>query len=106
MAAFKFRLQQVLDIRQQTEQQVAAKLAQAEMVADEARIAQRALERIQERGSDALHKAHAAQPTIGQLKTIGYVIEQLSQHIVDAQSRVESAEQHVADTRTDLTEAL
>ena len=40
MSAFKFRLQQVLDLREQHEKQVAAKLAEAEMAADEARLPQ------------------------------------------------------------------
>jgi flagellar FliJ protein len=106
MSAFKFRLQQVLDLREQHEKQVAAKLAEAEVAADEARIAQKALETIRESGSQALRSAHGSEPTIGQLKTIGYVIEQLNHHILDAQSRVEMAEQLVTQARTDLTSAL
>jgi flagellar FliJ protein len=106
MSAFKFRLQQVLDLREQHEQQVAAKLAEAESAADEARVAHQALEAIRQSGSHALRAAHATEPTIGQLKTIGYVIEQLNHHIVDAQSRVEMAEQLVTQARGDLTSAL
>ena len=106
MSAFKFRLQQVLELREQHEKQVAAKLAEAETAADEARVAQKALEAIRQSGSQALRSAHASEPTIGQLKTIGYVIEQLNHHIVDAQSRVEMAEQLVTQARTDLTSAL
>lgn len=106
MSAFKFRLQQVLELREQHEKQVAAKLAEAETAADEARVAQKALEAIRQSGSQALRSAHASEPTIGQLKTIGYVIEQLNHHIVDAQSRVEMAEQLVNQARTDLTSAL
>ena len=106
MSAFKFRLQQVLELREQQEKQVAAKLAEAEMAADEARMAQRALETIRQSGSQALRSAHGSEPTIGQLKTIGYVIEQLNHHIIDAQSRVEMAEQLVSQARTDLTSAL
>lgn len=106
MSAFKFRLQQVLELREQQEKQVAAKLAEAEMAADEARMAQRALETIRQSGSQALRSAHGSEPTIGQLKTIGYVIEQLNHHIIDAQSRVEMAEQIVSQARTDLTSAL
>jgi len=106
MSGFKFRLQQVLDIREQSEKQAAAKLAEAEATADEARIAQRALETIQEHGSRELHRAHASEPTIGQLKTLGYVIEQLNYHIADAQTRVDSAENAVSEKRTDLTAAL
>ena len=37
--AFKFRLQPVLELREQEEKEVAARLAEAEAVADEARIA-------------------------------------------------------------------
>jgi flagellar FliJ protein len=106
MSAFKFRLQQVLELREQHEKQAAAKLAEAETAADEARVAQKALETIQQRGSQALRNAHASEPTIGQLKTIGYVIEQLNHHIVDARSRVEAAEQVMTQARTDLTSAL
>jgi flagellar FliJ protein len=106
MSAFKFRLQSVLELREQQERTVAGKLAEAESAADEARLAQKALETIQQRGSAAMRQAHASEPTIGQLKTIGYVIEQLNHHIVDAQSRVEEAEQLVTQARTDLTSAL
>jgi flagellar protein FliJ len=106
MSAFKFRLQSVLELREQQERQVAAKLAEAESAADEARVAAQALETIRQTGSQALRSAHASEPTIGQLKTIGYVIEQLNHHIVDAQTRVEMAEQVVAEARTDLTSAL
>jgi len=106
MSAFKFRLQQVLDLREQHEKQVAAKLAEAETAADEARVAQKALETIKQSGSQALREAHNGEATIGQLKTIGYVIEQLNHHIVDAQSRVEMAEQVVTQARGDLTSAL
>jgi flagellar protein FliJ len=106
MSAFKFRLQQVLELREQQEKQVAAKLAQAQSAADEARLAQQALESIQQTGSEAIRSAHAGEATVGQLKTIGYVIEQLNHHIVDAQTRVETAEQAVTQARTDLTSAL
>jgi len=106
MSAFKFRLQQVLELREQEEKQIAAKLAEAETAADEARVAQKALESIRQSGSQALRSAHSTEPTIGQLKTIGYVIEQLNHHIIDAQSRVEMAEQLVSQARTDLTSAL
>jgi flagellar FliJ protein len=106
MSAFKFRLQQVLDLREQHEKQVAGKLAEAESAADEARVAQKALETIRQSSSKALHTAHGGEPTIGQLKTLGYVIEQLNHHVVDAQSRVDSAEQLVTEARTDLTSAL
>ena len=106
MSAFKFRLQQVLELREQHEKQVAAKLAEAESAADEARVAHKALETIRQNGSQALRSAHGGEPTAGQLKTIGYVIEQLNHHIIDAQTRVEMAEQIVSQARTDLTSAL
>ncbi|MEO7085049.1 MAG: flagellar export protein FliJ [Gemmatimonadaceae bacterium] len=106
MSAFKFRLQNVLELREKQEIQTAAKLAEAESAADEARVARSALESIQLSGARALHEAHAAEPTIGHLKTIGYVIDQLNHHIAGAQSRVDDAEQVVDKTRTDLTSAL
>jgi flagellar export protein FliJ len=104
MGAFKFRLQSVLELREQSEREAAGKLADAENKADEARIAQRALESIRQSGAEAMHTAHA--PTVGQMKTIGYVLEQLNHHIADAQTRVAAAEQVVTQARTDLTSAL
>ncbi|HEX3865689.1 MAG TPA: flagellar export protein FliJ [Gemmatimonadaceae bacterium] len=106
MSAFKFRLQSVLELREKQEQQTAAKLADAESAADEARLARQALEVIQQNNARALHAAHANAPTIGQLKTIGYVIDQLNTHIVDAQTKVVAAEQDVSRARSDLTTAL
>lgn len=106
MSGFKFRLQQVLELREMEEKQVAARLAEAECAADDARVAQQALETIRQGGSQSLRDAHANESTIGQLKTMGYVIEQMNHHITDAQSRVESAEQVVTKARTDLTSAL
>ena len=106
MSAFKFRLQQVLELREQHEKQVAAKLAEAESAADEARNAHHALEAIRQNGSQALRAAHGTEATVGQLKTIGYVIEQLNTHIADAQTRVDAADHVVTQARTDLTSAL
>jgi flagellar FliJ protein len=106
MSAFKFRLQNVLELREKQEMQSAAKLAEAESAADEARVAKSALESIQNSGVRALSEAHAAEPTVGHLKTIGYVIDQLNNHIVGAQSRVDAAEQLVDKSRTELTSAL
>jgi flagellar export protein FliJ len=105
MGAFKFRLQSVLDVRQQAERESAARLAEAENRADEARTAQRALESIRESGAEAMHAAHATQ-TIGELRTMGYVLEHLGHHISDAQARVAAAEQVVAQARGHLTTAL
>jgi flagellar export protein FliJ len=64
------------------------------------------LETIRQSGSQALREAHAGEATVGQLKSIGYVLEQLNHHIDDAQSRVDVAEQKVSQVRTDLTSAL
>ena len=106
MSAFKFRLQQVLELREQQEKHVATKLAAAETAADEARVAQQALETIQQSGATALRAAHSSEPTIGQLRSIGFVIEQLNHHIVNAQTKVEAAEQVVTQVQKDLTSAL
>lgn len=106
MSGFKFRLQQVLELREMEEKQIAAKLAEAESAADEARVAQKALESIRQSGSQALRTAHASEPTIGQLKTIGYVIEQMNHHIIQAQTRVDIAEKVVTQAKSDLTSAL
>lgn len=104
MGAFKFRLQSVLELRERNERDAGVKLAEAENKVDEARMAKEALEAIREKGSTAMHVAHA--PTIGQINTIGYVLEQLQHHIADAQTRVAAAEQVVTQARAELTSAL
>jgi flagellar export protein FliJ len=104
MGAFKFRLQSVLELRERDERDAGVKLADAETKADEARVAKQALEAIREKGAAAMHVAHA--PTIGQINTIGYVLEQLGHHIADAQTRVAAAEQVVTQARAELTSAL
>ena len=106
MSAFKFRLQSVLELASTK----SAKSPPSSPRPSRPRMRRvwrrRRCETIRQTGSQALRSAHASEPTIGQLKTIGYVIEQLNHHIVDAQSRVEEAEQLVTQARTDLTSAL
>src|ERR1700750_3286182 len=104
MSAFKFRLQPVLELRERDERAAGAKLAEAENQVDEARVAAKALEAIREKGAAAIDVAH--DPPVGQINTIGYVLEQLGHHIADAQTRVAAAEQVVTQARTDLTSAL
>jgi flagellar export protein FliJ len=104
MSAFKFRLQSVLELRERDEREAGARLAEAENLADEARTAQRTLESVRQSGSEAMHAAHA--PTIGQIRTIGYVLDQISNHIAEAQTRVAAAEDVVTQARGDLTSAL
>jgi flagellar export protein FliJ len=106
MNAFRFGLQKVLHLREQHEHQVAAKLSDAEAVAVEAREAHRALDEIRNAGTRALQAAHSEDSTVGRLRTIGYVIEQFNQRVVDAQSRVHIAEERVDQAKGELMAAL
>jgi flagellar export protein FliJ len=107
MSAFKFSLQQVLDLREQHQQQVAIKLSNAQAEAAEARDAQRVLEEIRHAGAEALQTAHGGEDsTVGQLRTLAYVIEQLNHRVIDAQERVEATTHIVDQARAELSAAL
>lgn len=105
MSRFLFRLQRVLELRARHEQEVATSLARALDRADETREAHEMLAQIRKAGTEQLSAAHSANVTVGQLQNIGYVLEQLDQHVNLAADSAEAARTGVADAEQALTAA-
>jgi flagellar FliJ protein len=96
---FTFRLQRVLELREETEQDKSRALASAESVAERARHSRDELLRMQEESRAELLLAQTGLPRVGHLQQLDIVLVALEQRIVQANESVRTAEQFVADAR-------
>ena len=103
---FKFRLQRLLDLREQKEREMAAELARAEQAADAARAELANLDAVRAIGRDRLHAAHAADGTVGELRNLVFVLEQLDAQVASAQASVDAADEAAARARGELSDAF
>ncbi|HEX7238954.1 MAG TPA: flagellar export protein FliJ [Longimicrobiaceae bacterium] len=103
---FNFRLQRVLDLRAKREQEVAVKLAEARDRADDARRAQAALEAVRTENRERLAHAHGGGRTVGQLRSLGFVLESLDRRITDAAGVVEAADAGVHASMLEMSDAF
>lgn len=103
---FKFRLQRLLDLREQKEREMAAELARAEQAADAARAELANLDAVRAIGRERLHAAHATDGTVGELRNLVFVLEQLDAQVVSAQASVSDAETLASRARGELGEAF
>jgi flagellar FliJ protein len=103
---FKFRLQRVLDLRTKREQEVATQLSEARTQVEAAQRACDEMEEVQRQGRARLAAAHGADPTVGQLQNLSYLVAQLSQHVEEARSAVQSAEANAEKVKSEFTAAL
>jgi flagellar export protein FliJ len=102
---FKFRLQRLLDLRERAEREKAVELVRAEAAAEAARAALANLEAVRTIGRERMHAAHGGDGTVGQLRNLAFVLEQLDRQLLTAQASVTEAEQQSALVRQDLSEA-
>lgn len=103
---FKFRLQRLLDLREQKEREMAAELARAEGAVDAARAELANLDAVRAIGRERLHAAHAADGTVGELRNLVFVLEQLDAQVTNAQASVDAAEDAAARARGELGDAF
>lgn len=103
---FKFRLQRLLDLREQKEHEMAAELARAESAADAARSELANLDAVRAIGRERLHAAHATDGTVGELRNLVFVLEQLDAQVTNAQASVDAAEDAAAQARGVLSDAF
>jgi flagellar FliJ protein len=96
---FKFRLQRVLELREENEQEKARLLATAEVVAGEARANRDELVRMREDSRGELLAAQTGHSRVGQLQQLNIVVVALEQRILLANDAVTTAEKLVADAR-------
>ena len=101
---FKFRLQRLLELRERAEREKAIALVQAEAAADAARAALANLEAVRTIGRERMHAAQGV-GTVGQLRNLAFVLEQLDEHLQTAQASVSEAEQATELVRQDLSQA-
>lgn len=102
---FRFRLQRLLDLREQREREAALALSRAERESEAARAALADLEAVRQAGRERLVAAHAAAGTVGHLRNITFLLEQLDRQVVDASRSVSEAEAMTDRMRQALGEA-
>jgi len=106
MAAFRFKLQPVLDLREQKEKEEAVGLARARIEADAARQARADLEAVREAGRARLAEAHGAGGPVGYLQNLALVVDSVDARIADAEEACRQADERVAQSRNAFQEAL
>lgn len=102
---FKFRLQQLLNLRQQREREMTAAMTRAEAVRDAACAARDTLETARTTGRERLHAAHGTQETVGQLRSRVFVLDQLDEQVAHAATSVSEAEAETESARQLLSTA-
>lgn len=102
---FKFRLQRLLDLREQREKEVAAELARAEALRDAARAAHDSLETARQINRQRLHAAQQAAGTVGELAHFAFVLEQLDRELTETAHRLSDAERSAEQVRQELSAA-
>jgi flagellar FliJ protein len=102
--AFKFRLQKVLDLRAEKEQDAATQLARSRQLAENARAEKSALESSLSEGFAGI--ATAAGRTVGEMRSRAYALALLDQRIAQAEQAIVRAEAEVAQRTAEYSLAF
>jgi|GEM_PF-595252 len=102
---FRFRLQRVLELREKAERAQALELAKAEETASAARQQRDDLQTLRAASRDQLSTAHSADPTVGHLHHLGFVLNALDERLGHASQTLSSAEGVVSSARVSLETA-
>ena len=100
-----FRLQRLLELREQAEQAKARELVSAQDAADAARRERDSLANVHGNARAEIDAAQRAEPRIGHLQQLGYVLQSLDQRLETAGESVRAADQGVAEAQTELDAA-
>ena len=103
---FKFRLQRVLEMRVQSEQDAATRLAAARSEAEAALLERLRLEEVRDQGIEHASASTGMQPKIGQLQNIRFLVERLNDEIEVAQQEVEAAAEGVRERLEEYSSAF
>ncbi|HEX6069606.1 MAG TPA: flagellar export protein FliJ [Longimicrobiaceae bacterium] len=103
---FKFRLQRVLDMRVQSEQDAATRLAAARSEADAALLERLRLEEARDQGIEHASASTGMQPKVGQLQNLRFLVERLNDEIEVAQQEVEAAAEGVRERLEEYSSAF
>lgn len=96
---FKFRLQRILELREQAEQAKARSLATAQDAAEQARREHDALAELHAASRAEVDAAHRSEPRIGHLQQLGIVLQSLDQRLETSGESVRAADDVVADAQ-------
>jgi flagellar FliJ protein len=99
---FRFRLQKVLDLREQREREVASQLVQA---LSEQENAEERLHTLRVTRDASAQSMRGTNRSVGELANLAFVLEQLDGHIATAREEVHAAEATVAEVKDALTVA-
>lgn len=92
---FRFRLQRLLELREQHEQARARELASAKGIAEQAAMQEEMLERIKRESLSQLHSARVQAPRVGLLNQLGTALTSLDERLTDAKGAVREADDGV-----------
>ena len=101
---FRFRLQQVLDLREKQERHLATQLAAALGAEREAKDALNGLRAEREAGSDVVQEGQSH--SVGELANLAFMMQQLDDRIAGASDTVSAANNSVSQVQEALTAAF
>ncbi|HXF23323.1 MAG TPA: flagellar export protein FliJ [Gemmatimonadaceae bacterium] len=101
---FRFRLQQVLDLREKQERHLATQLAAALGAEREAKDALNGLRAEREAGSEAVKEGESH--SVGELANLAFMMQQLDDRIAGANDTVSAANNSVSQVQEALTAAF
>ncbi len=102
---FKFRLQRILELREQAEQAKARALASAQDAAEVARRERDALASLHQTSRAELDAATTSERRIGHLQQLGFVLKSLDERLASAGDSVRAADEVVAGAQKLLEDA-
>ena len=102
---FRFRLQRVLELREEHEQAMARELASARELADAARREQEALAAVRDSSRAEIEAAHTETPHVGHLHQLGFVLQSLDERVERASESVVAADGVVDAAQSALVDA-
>ncbi len=105
MSPFRFRLQKLLELRQFSEREKAAVLANAQQAAAQAQEVRDAIAAARSAGLAQLATAHAGAGSAGELQRLHAVLAQLESHVNVAEEAAFAAEQNLGDAKQAFTAA-
>ena len=106
MSRFRFRLQRVLELREQTERARSVALAEAEEQANAARDVRDAIADVRNSGQLTLSNASNSGSTVGALQQMQFVLGALDERLVLADSSVVTADSLVRRAQDELRTAF
>lgn len=102
---FKFRLQRLLDLRTAHERAKSVEMVQAEAVCEATRTTLATVEAARDAGRTELLAPTGGGGTVGQLRNIAFVVEQLDHQVESAATAMNAAQNAAAAARKDLSAA-